>query len=211
MLNENLSWKSHTSKIGTKISKHIGVLNKLKNILPVNVLRMLYCSLILPHLTYSILTWGFDKGRLTKLQKKAVRIITSSKFNSHTEPIFKNLRLLKLDDIFTVNLLKFYYKLEKKNLPKYFQQSFNVIPQSNIHDHNTRGNSIIASNVTNTESAQKCLRNELPRTISNTDYMILTKIHTHSPNGFSNYIKDFFVKKYSLVCNIQDCYTCSRV
>ena len=71
MLNENLSWKSHTSKIGTKILKHIGVQNKLKNILPQNVLRMLYCSLILPHLTYSILTWGFDKGRLTKLQKKS--------------------------------------------------------------------------------------------------------------------------------------------
>ena len=33
--------------------------------------------------------------------KKAIRIITCGKYNSHTEPLFKRLNILKVDDIFT--------------------------------------------------------------------------------------------------------------
>ena len=68
---------------------------------------MLYCTLILPHLTYTILAWGFDLDRLTKLQKKAIRTISCSKHNAHTDPNFKNLNLLKLKDIFELGMLKF--------------------------------------------------------------------------------------------------------
>ena len=51
---------------------------------------------------------GFEWGRLTKLQKRALRIITNSKYNAHTEPLFKDLYLLKIKDIFDVQCMKFY-------------------------------------------------------------------------------------------------------
>ena len=59
------------------------------------------------------LAWGYENERLTKLQKKSVRIITLSKYNAHTEPLFKKLKLLKLTDLLKLNELKFYYKFVK--------------------------------------------------------------------------------------------------
>ena len=89
MLNKHLNWKQHITKIANTISKTIGIKNKLKYELPENPLLTIYNSLILPHLNYCILAWGYDSKRIYKLQKKAIRIISKSKFYSHSHPIFK--------------------------------------------------------------------------------------------------------------------------
>ena len=60
---------------------------QIKTIFTPNILKILYNSLILPHLQYCILSWGFKSDRIFKLQKRAVRIITYSKYNAHTEPL----------------------------------------------------------------------------------------------------------------------------
>ena len=60
------------------------------------LLRILYNSLIMPYLQYCVLSWGFMSDRIFKLQKRAVRIITCSKYNAHTEPLLKTLNMLKL-------------------------------------------------------------------------------------------------------------------
>ena len=78
---------------------------------------MLYNSLILPHLQYAILCWGFKNSRLFKLQKRAIRIITCSKYNAHTDPLFKKMNLLKISDLYNISLLKFFHKLRNNKLP----------------------------------------------------------------------------------------------
>ena len=37
------------------------------------------------------MSWGFKSDRIFKLQKRAARIITCSKYNAHTEPLLKTL------------------------------------------------------------------------------------------------------------------------
>ena len=59
-IDEHLNWKSHIQKVSYKVSRSIGVLNKLKKFLPLTVLRILYNALILPHFQFSILAWGFN-------------------------------------------------------------------------------------------------------------------------------------------------------
>ena len=61
---------------------------------------MLYNSLILPHINYCIMAWGYKGIRLLKIQKKAVRIITLSGYSTHSdcEPLFKQLNMLKIAD-----------------------------------------------------------------------------------------------------------------
>ncbi len=83
-INENLNWKSHIDKIANKISKSMGILNKLKQILPLNAKVLIYNSLILSHANCCILTWGYQCDRILKLQKRIVRIISLSKFNAYT-------------------------------------------------------------------------------------------------------------------------------
>ena len=64
-----LNWKDHTQKIANKISRTLCVMNHIKNQVPKCVLKMLYNSLVLSHMQYTILTWGFKLGRLNRLQK----------------------------------------------------------------------------------------------------------------------------------------------
>ena len=118
-LNEHLNWKPHIDKIANKISRSIGILNKHKNFIPLESKLHIYSSLVLSYLNFGILSWGYKCDRIVKLQKKAVRIISLSKYNAHTEPIFKNLRLLKVNDILKQQELKFYYKFKHGLLPKY--------------------------------------------------------------------------------------------
>ncbi len=98
-INEHLSCKSNIDKLSNKISKTMGVLNKLKHFVPLNARTMIYNSLILSHLNYCILAWGYRCEQITKLQKCIVRILSISKYNANTEPIFKILSLLKVNDI----------------------------------------------------------------------------------------------------------------
>ena len=63
---------------------------------------------------------GNKSGRLKILQKKAVCIVTKSNFITHTDPLFRQLNVLKIKDMFKGKILKFYYKLSYGLLPKYF-------------------------------------------------------------------------------------------
>ena len=103
--------------------------------MPIDVLLLLYNSLVLPHINLSLQVWGHNPFRVRKLKKKCFQIITFRKIFAHCDPIFKNLRLLKTEDIFKIKQLIFYYKYLKNNLPLYFQ---NLSIKANNHTHNTR-------------------------------------------------------------------------
>ena len=57
-IDEQLSWSPHIQKISNKISRTLGIMNRLKRFMPENLLRLIYNSLILPYFQYSLLTWG---------------------------------------------------------------------------------------------------------------------------------------------------------
>ena len=99
-----------------KIDRSIGILYRLRNVYLECVLVTIYNTLILPHFHYCLLLWGSvvkENHFLHLLQKKALRIITNSDYLAHTDPICtcKKLRILKISDMFSVALWKFYYKL----------------------------------------------------------------------------------------------------
>ena len=191
-LDENLNWNAHIQKVSNKISRTLGVMCRLKNFLPLHVLRILYNSLILPHLQYGILTWGFCLGRLQKLQKRSVRIITRSKYNAHTDPLFKSLNLLKLKDLFELSVFKVYFKFKHNLLPVYI---FNMFTESiRNHRYNLRTRGPLEFVNSSTASGEKCLRCYLPNFINNSSSQVLDKINTHSYGGFS-----FFIKRTTLI------------
>ena len=92
----SLKWRSHVDTVAGKASKVVGILRALKFILPPEALKTICDSLLVPHLNYCILASGYQWERLLKLQKKAVRLITRSPYNAHTDPLFKHLHKLKL-------------------------------------------------------------------------------------------------------------------
>ena len=74
-INKHLNWASHVDALASKISKTIGVLNSLKHIRSINILRTIYNSLIICHLNYGVLVWGTQSNlnnKIVKLQKRAL-------------------------------------------------------------------------------------------------------------------------------------------
>ena len=208
-LHENLNWKSHIDKIANKISRSIGILNKQKHFMPIESKLHIYNSLILSYINLGILSWGYQCDRIIKLQKKAVRIVNLSKYNAHTEPIMKKLKLLKVVDILKVQELKFYYKYENKMLPSYLlDMPFNL--NTDTHNYFTRQHNELHQPLARHEYAKKCLRFDLPRIINNTPRIILDKIYTHSLDGFAWYIKQYIIQNYHDTCLIDNCFICLR-
>ena len=102
----NLTWKNHVNELCLKLLKTVGIFSKLRYYVNVDILIMLYYSLIYPFLTYGIQVWGLTKNQVTTLQKRVVRIMTFSDPRSHSGPLLKSLRLLKFSDIILF-ILKF--------------------------------------------------------------------------------------------------------
>ena len=61
----------------------------VKNILPYQNMKILYNNLIQLYLEYGIINWGGTYENHLNKQKKNIRMITLSKYNEHTKPIFQ--------------------------------------------------------------------------------------------------------------------------
>ena len=122
----------------------------------------------------------------------------------------------KLSDLYKCQLLKIYYKLYRNKLPRYFD---NFLPGFGIHNH-TLGNDLIRLPAIRCELGemnskyQMHLRlRELASPLHSTAYPSIeiseatrdTSIHCSS-----NYLKTQFVRSYSNVCNINDCFVCNN-
>ena len=66
-----------------------------------------------------------------------MQIICSSAYLSHSKPLFKKLNVLKIDDMFRLQLLTFCFDLINNNLPEYFINMSSLL-QPVIYHHNIR-------------------------------------------------------------------------
>lgn len=170
ILDENLTWKPHINSISKTCAKNIGVLNKLKHILPKTSLYQLYCTLILPYLTYGVILWGNASknllDRILKLQKRAVRIISNSSYLCHSKPLFDRLNILDINNLFKKALYIFMYKYNNMLLPRSFDNMFTCM--KSVHNYNTRNKESYRAEmhkVTNVMSLGPRVWNALPRDI----------------------------------------------
>lgn len=138
VLDSSLTWREHINKIVRKISSKIGVIGRLRHLLPRHVLLMLYNSIILPHLSYCIEIWGntFKSiiDPLYKLQKKLVRLITFSAPRAPSAPLFKKLGILNVYQLCKLQTCVFTYDLIHKHYAHTLEHYVNKLP----HNYNTR-------------------------------------------------------------------------
>ena len=95
--------KNKSNKFQKK--KYLGVLVsyvRLGHFVDTKTLVQLYHAIILPFFSYGCIVWGntYDHNikPLQIIQRKAMRLITFSKFDAHTSPLFAKLNLVKLQD-----------------------------------------------------------------------------------------------------------------
>ena len=140
IFDSNLTWKSHINNLCLKLSKTVGILSKVRYFVNIDILVMLYYSLIYPFLIYGVQIWGLTYPTYLKpisiIQKKTVRIITFSEPQSHSEPLFKSLKILKFNDIINLQILTFVFQWSRNLTPLNFNDYFQLV--SSIHTYSTR-------------------------------------------------------------------------
>ena len=108
IIDDKLRFNLHINEVSKKISKNLGVLYKLRQYVPSATLLTVYRSIIESYINYCILIFGNASSThlspLIVAQKKAVRIVAKEPPLSHTNPIFFNLKLLKVPDFYKYNL-----------------------------------------------------------------------------------------------------------
>ena len=111
IVDDKLSWKEHIKYIGKKVCKSVGIINKIKHNINHSAKIILYYSLVYPYFQYCNVAWGTAFATtvkpLTIIQKRVIRIISSATYYQHTQPLFKELKVLKLNDIHKLEVLKF--------------------------------------------------------------------------------------------------------
>ena len=139
-IDDDLKWKTHVNEILLKISKTIGVMGKLRHCLPKSILLTLYNSLILPYLSYNTIIWGacskYLLERINLLQKRAVRIISKTSYDSHTKPLFYELNILPVSLLYDFQVICFMHSYVNNMLPETFHNLF--VQNKSIHAYNTR-------------------------------------------------------------------------
>ena len=136
----NITWKNHINELCSKLSKTVGICSKLRYNVNIDILIMLYYSLIYPFLIYGVQVWGLTYPTylmpVTTLQKRVARVMTFSEPVSHSEPLLKSLNLLKVNDIIHSEILSFVYQWFYKLVPSCFLDFFK--PISSTHEYPTR-------------------------------------------------------------------------
>jgi len=137
-VDEKLNWKKHFDHIAHKISKGLGAMGRVRNIVPNNVLLMIYHSLIYPYITYCNIVWGSANAtslhKLVILQNRAVRLISRANFRSSCDPLYARLKLLKVGDILKYQMAQFMFKIKNTIVPSSCLRYVTVSDSNRSHD-----------------------------------------------------------------------------
>jgi len=76
--------------------------------------------------------------RLLLLQKRVLRVVCNTHFLAHSEPLFKECKVLNIFQINSYSVGIFMFKYYKSQLPNIFNDMF--VKQCNVHIQNTRNN-----------------------------------------------------------------------
>ena len=136
IFDNTLKFTTHTHNITQKIGKAVGVLWKGRS-LPLSIKLKIYYSLIYSQLNFAILIWGSIISKningstefehvpkqlknVNTVHNKAVRALVCARKRDPLSKILRELRLLKLIDIYYYNLGVFAYQTFTSGCPHFF-------------------------------------------------------------------------------------------
>ena len=92
-IDSKLNFNHHINNVCKEASHRIGILIRLKNLIPTEAKLQLYKAAILPHLTYCHLTWHFskasDRRKLERKQERGLRAVFEDKHSSYEKLLAK--------------------------------------------------------------------------------------------------------------------------
>ena len=145
-IDNELTWHPHINNLISKISVNKLLLSKAKHLMNQESKKLIYYAHIYSHLTYANTVWSTNiskkqKKRIEKIQKHCIRSISRRTRTSHTDPLFKQLKIIKFDDIVRLEQCKLAYKIKNRLMPTPILELFNTLGKK-THRYNTRQKSL---------------------------------------------------------------------
>ena len=139
-VDEYLNGEIHCREVVKKLNRGNGMLAKARHYVPFADLKNIYHAIFASHLMYGAQVWTPKllsvSDKISRLQKSAIRIMTFSDFKAHSEPLFKQVEILKFTDSIILQNCIFVYDYLHGNLPNSFLETFKRIDDT--HDTETR-------------------------------------------------------------------------
>ena len=197
-LDKNLSFDYHINQLSKKLGRANGILAKLRHFTPKDTLISIYYSIFYSHILYGCPVWSLTSVNnlqiISVLQKKCLRIINFAQFNSHTNKLFFDNKIIKLEDIIKLQLMKLVFDFKHKNLPDELSNLFRLNSEINsYYTRNVSNEGLFIPKIKTKSFGINSLKYSAP-TMWNS---FLKKLN--SINSFNNaHSLDKFLKKYFL-------------
>ena len=116
-----LSFKGHINYLTQRISRICGLLYRVKDIMPVYVLKNMYHAHVSSIINYCNIIWAnicpTNLKPLILILKRAIRNVTKSEFLAHTKPLFKLMNILDLEGTRKMSLASYFFRTREINVP----------------------------------------------------------------------------------------------
>ena len=135
---KKLTRKEHIAFIAGKTSRGMGMVIKARNFLNKNGLTTVYYSFIYPYLIYCNHIWEYRTNlqRLVILQNMIVRIISHAKARENSQPLHRQLGIIKCIDQNGYLVARFTFRCATARVPDSFVSLFHR--NNEYHHHETR-------------------------------------------------------------------------
>ena len=145
ILSSKMTFQSHIDKVTGQLSRYIGVFSQLTKTVPIEILKLLYFSFIVPHLCLHIAVWGasphFHLNKLKIKQNTLLRVMLKVRYEngrpliSNVE-LYRNVNVLNLDNLYKLHLFKFMVSMLRGDLPNFYNMLLQ--PLLTNHGYSTR-------------------------------------------------------------------------
>ena len=143
-IDSNLSFTNHLEQLCRKLRNANGAISKIRHVASYPVLKSVFNSLFSSHISYACQSWAqntnLNSSRVFKLQKAALRLLTFSEFQTPSQPLFYQLKILKISDLVKLRNLILIHEILNAFSPADISNTFNLNYYNN--SHNTRGRTI---------------------------------------------------------------------
>ena len=141
IVDSKLNWNFHVSELKKKLNRAIAILYKVKKRgFDQTTMCTMYFALFHSYLNYGLNVWGLADKKILKrirvIQNNAIRAIIGIKKHESCSKFYKDLEILKLNDMIFMNKIKFIWDFESKTIPTCFLNSFQHA--KSLHRHKTR-------------------------------------------------------------------------
>ena len=162
IVDDKLCFREHITNVTVKLSQFCGVLWKMKHCVPSRVLKLLYMSLVYPHLNYGLAAWGSSSNtilnKIIAKQNKIIEVI----FGNCSENILKSHRVLSFGNLYKYTLLIKLFRDLKGRTFVYCKTKIDEFQPSHSYETRFKSNEgLIPPRFTKT----KCMRSFLYRSI----------------------------------------------